>query len=65
MKTALTMWMEENKGKEEQKQVVEWGRLEQLLNSTSIEEVKLQTPDVRSSSVFHRLNRRSQRRRLL
>ena len=58
LKTALTKWMEENRGREGQKQV-EWEKLEQLINSTTTEEVKQQKPDVRSSSVFHCLNRRS------
>ena len=56
LKTSLARWMEENKGRENQ---VEWEQLEQLINSTTCGEVKeQQRPDVRSSSVFHRLNTR-------
>ena len=55
LKASLTRWMGENMGREE----VEWERLEELINSTTTDEVKQQKPDVRSSSVFHRLNRKS------
>ena len=59
LKTLLTNWMEENRDKVRQNQV-EWERLEQLINSTTIEEVKQQQrPYVRSSSAFHHRNQRN------
>ena len=59
LKTLLTNWMEENRDKVGQNQV-EWEVLEQLINSTTIEEVKQQQrPYVRSSSAFHHRNQRN------